>query len=143
MTPATIVKEVMEEGVRLALTPTGTIRATGDQAVLDRWLPLIRENKPGIVAVLQEAANEIHKPEGVEYTLADLAEMDRLLTELSKLERWNAGELEQRLDERRRMAPVNVLEALYALRAARDAALAGWPENPLERAQITLCRFVN
>ena len=143
MTPATIIKEVMADGVRLALTPTGTIKATGDQEVLDRWLPLIRENKPAIVAVLQEAANETRKPEGAEYTLADLAEMDRLLAELSKLERWNAEELEQRLDERRRMAPVNVLVALHALRTARDAALAGWPESPVERAQIILCRFVN
>ena len=77
------------------------------------------------------------------YAAADLAEMDRLLGELAALEDWREGELEARLDERRRMAPVNVQNALQALRAAAAAALAGWPEPPLERAQIALCRLVN
>ena len=77
------------------------------------------------------------------FTAADLAEMDRLLTDLARLEFWEPGELEARLSERRRMAPVNVQNALRALRVATAAALAGWPEPPAERAQIVLCRLVN
>ena len=145
MTPALIIQQATADGVRLAVTPTGTTKAIGDQASVNRWVPIIRENKPGIVAALQEAANEASKPDmaGAEYSLADLAEMDRLLAELSRLEDWHAAELEQKLTERRRMAPANVPGALCALRAARDAALTGWPENPRERAQINLCRLVN
>ena len=44
-------------------TSAGTIKATGDQAAVARWLHLIRENKPAIVAVLQETANEASKPQ--------------------------------------------------------------------------------
>jgi hypothetical protein len=59
MTPATIIKKAMADGVNLALSPSGTIRATGEGAAVNRWLPVIREHKPGIVAALQEAANEM------------------------------------------------------------------------------------
>ncbi len=57
MTPAAIIKTAATEGVRLALSPTGTIKASGDQAAVSRWIPLIREHKPGIVAELR-AAND-------------------------------------------------------------------------------------
>jgi hypothetical protein len=58
MTPAAIIKNAAAEGVMLALTPVGTIKATGEGAAVNRWLPVIREHKPGIVTALQEAANE-------------------------------------------------------------------------------------
>lgn len=58
MTPAAIIKGAMADGVSLALSPTGTIKAIGEGAAVNRWLPVIREHKPGIVAVLQEAAND-------------------------------------------------------------------------------------
>ena len=59
MNPAEIIEQAKAEGVILALSPVGTITATGNEAAVYRWLPLIRENKPGIVAVLQEAVNEV------------------------------------------------------------------------------------
>ena len=58
MTPAAIIQRVRANGVMLALTPSGTIKASGDGATVNRWLPVIRENKPGIVVALQEAAND-------------------------------------------------------------------------------------
>lgn len=58
MTPAVIIKEAMADGVHLALSPDGTIKATGERVTVNRWLPTIREHKPGIVAVLQEATSE-------------------------------------------------------------------------------------
>ena len=58
MTPATIIQQAAAEGVSLALSPAGTIKAIGDQVTVNRWLPVIRENKPGIVAALQQAAND-------------------------------------------------------------------------------------
>ncbi len=62
MTPAAIIKEAMADGVRLALSPAGTIKASGDQAAVNRWLPSIREQKPGVVAALREAGNGPIKP---------------------------------------------------------------------------------
>ncbi len=55
MTPAAIIKQAMADGVRIALSGTGTIKASGDQSAVNRWLPSIREHKPGIVAALREA----------------------------------------------------------------------------------------
>ena len=58
MNPATIIKQAAADGVSLILSPAGTIKATGIGDAVTRWLPLIREHKPGIVAALQEAAND-------------------------------------------------------------------------------------
>lgn len=58
MTPMAIIKEAKEAGVSLALSHRGTIKASGEQAVLNRWLPLIRENKGTIIEALSEAARE-------------------------------------------------------------------------------------
>ena len=75
------------------------------------------------------------------YTLNYLREMDRLLRELAKFEGWTASELEQQLDERRRMAAVNVPGALQALREAVARCESILPEKPKERAKIVLCRL--
>jgi hypothetical protein len=58
MTPVAIIKKAMADGVRLTLSSAGTIKASGAQAAMSRWLPVIREHKPGIVTALREAANE-------------------------------------------------------------------------------------
>lgn len=55
MTPAVIIERATSDGLRLALSPAGTIKATGETAALNRWLPLIRDNKPGIVDILKES----------------------------------------------------------------------------------------
>jgi hypothetical protein len=52
MTPAAIIREAAAAGVSLALSPAGTIKATGDQVAVNRWLPLLREHKAEIVALL-------------------------------------------------------------------------------------------
>lgn len=53
MTPATIIREAQADGVRLALSPAGTITAIGDGAAVNRWLAVIRERKAEILAELQ------------------------------------------------------------------------------------------
>ena len=58
MTPVQIIERAAADGVRLVLSSVGTIKASGEQVVVNRWLPAIREHKPGIVAALQEAAND-------------------------------------------------------------------------------------
>jgi len=56
MTSATIIREAQAEGVRLALSPAGTIKATGDGAAVNRWLAVIREHKAEIVEALKVGA---------------------------------------------------------------------------------------
>lgn len=56
MTPAAIIKEAMADGVSLALSPSGTIKAMGDGAAVNRWLPTIREYKAEIVEALKVGA---------------------------------------------------------------------------------------
>ena len=53
MTPAEIIEQATAEGVILARLPTGTIKASGDQSAVDKWLPTIRNNKTGILCELQ------------------------------------------------------------------------------------------
>ncbi len=52
MTPAAIIRRAGREGVNLALSPAGTIKAMGHAEAVKRWLPAIRENKTGILAEL-------------------------------------------------------------------------------------------
>ena len=58
MTPVALIKQAAADGVRIALTDTDTVKVSGDQVAVNRWLPAIREHKPGIVAALQEAVND-------------------------------------------------------------------------------------
>lgn len=52
MTPAAIIASAAREGVMLALSPAGAIKATGDDTAVKRWLPTIRAHKAGIIAHL-------------------------------------------------------------------------------------------
>ncbi len=70
MTPAAIIERAAADGVRLALSPVGTIKASGDLAAVNRWLPTLREQKPGIVAALREAGND-PKPTPTDERIAD------------------------------------------------------------------------
>ena len=58
MTPAIIIREAQADGVRLALSPAGTIKATGDSAAVSRWLAAIRERKAEIIEALKVGAAE-------------------------------------------------------------------------------------
>lgn len=58
MTPATIIREAQADGVRLALSPAGTIKATGDGAAVNRWLAVIRERKAEIIEALKVGAGD-------------------------------------------------------------------------------------
>ena len=55
MTPAAIISGAAEEGIALTLTPTHTIRASGNRAAINRWTTTIRENTAAIVATLDAA----------------------------------------------------------------------------------------
>jgi hypothetical protein len=58
MTPAAIIDDAAAEGVKLALTSAGAIRAVGSAGSVARWLPIIRAHKPALVAALAAVAND-------------------------------------------------------------------------------------
>jgi len=58
MTLATLIKNAEMDGVALALSVTGTIKATGDQVAVNRWLPMIREHKAAIIEALKVCAGD-------------------------------------------------------------------------------------
>lgn len=66
MIPAAIIKEAQADGVKLALSPAGTIKAIGEVAAVNRWIQTIRQHKPEIVAALLDAANEAPIPDDLE-----------------------------------------------------------------------------
>jgi hypothetical protein len=65
MTAATLIARAAAEGVTLDLTARGTIQASGENATVTRWLPVIREHRNEILAALKvrrlvpDLANEL------------------------------------------------------------------------------------
>ncbi|ARO88764.1 hypothetical protein EBAPG3_013850 [Nitrosospira lacus] len=53
MIAAEIIESAVLEGVRLDLTAEGQLHYSGDADVIAQWLPVIRENKPGILIKLR------------------------------------------------------------------------------------------
>jgi hypothetical protein len=52
MTPAAIIRAAKADGVMLVMTSAGNIKAGGERAAVNRWLTVIRQYKPEIVAAL-------------------------------------------------------------------------------------------
>lgn len=52
MIAAEIINSASAGGLQLSVSPAGKIIASGDEEAVSRWLPLIRENKEGILALL-------------------------------------------------------------------------------------------
>ena len=57
MNPSTIIRKAQADGVRLALSPSGSIKAVGNGEAVNRWLPIIREHKAELLDELR-AAND-------------------------------------------------------------------------------------
>jgi hypothetical protein len=53
MSPAEITERSARDGLALSIATDGNIKITGDPSIIDKWLPLIRENKSGIIVLLQ------------------------------------------------------------------------------------------
>jgi hypothetical protein len=97
---------------------------------------LIQEHKAELLRALSSPPDEDCTPE-------DLEKLDDLLRQLAKLEGWPPEALAARLEQRRRMAPVNVMPSLRALQKAVEDALAMWPDPPSWPADTRLCRLVH
>lgn len=57
MTPMAIIRKAKADGVRIALSAAGSIKATGESDAVNRWLSSIREHKAALVETLL-AAND-------------------------------------------------------------------------------------
>ena len=53
MSPTEIITQAADDGVLIALSPSGSISAKGVQSAIDRWLPAIRQNKAAIIKLLR------------------------------------------------------------------------------------------
>ncbi len=58
MTPAAIIREAYSEGVRLTLSPAGTIKVAGEGMAVNRWIAVIRQRKAEIIDELKAASGE-------------------------------------------------------------------------------------
>lgn len=52
MNPAAILEKSAADGVILSLSASGTLKANGDQEKVNKWLPVIRDHKPALIALL-------------------------------------------------------------------------------------------
>ena len=68
MSPLEIIERAAADGVVLALSDDNAITATGEQNCIDRWLPMIREQKAAIIDALlcfpARAADNLQKNDG-------------------------------------------------------------------------------
>lgn len=131
MSPAAILTQLRAAGVTIR-ADEGRLLASPKEALKGPLLDLVRQNKTRLLAHLEG-----------DYTASDLAEIDRLIHQLAEIEGWSPADLEDALDQRRRMAPVRVLEALRELREAVKRSLDPWPEKPAKRSRIVLCRLAS
>ena len=64
MNAETIIRAAANDGLRLAITDTGTVKCIGPKHVTERWAPQLRQHKAEILAVLTAANDrDLHAPE--------------------------------------------------------------------------------
>ena len=61
MTPATIIARAEAEGISLAISDSGNIKAIGSGDIVQRWVPVLRQHKASILRVLRKTETP-HKP---------------------------------------------------------------------------------
>lgn len=61
MTAAALIERANRDGLTLAVTGAGTLRVSGDPVAVDRWAPVIRDNKPEVLALLAANGPPTHR----------------------------------------------------------------------------------
>jgi len=102
MNPATLIMQAKQDGVLLALSDTGNLKATGNPAAVSRRIPAIREHKLGVIAVLR-AANDSQGEQRL--VVGDHHELDALIHCAAAHTSMSAERLAAMLAVRKRMAP--------------------------------------
>lgn len=65
MTPETLIKAAIEDGVQLILTSSDTLTISGKRSAVQRWRPEILEHKADILATLEKRAGVAAEANGV------------------------------------------------------------------------------
>jgi hypothetical protein len=117
MTPATIIQQAQADGLILRLSKAGTLKAEGQQAALARWLPVLRQHKPQLLAALH-AAND---------TPADAASLARARAAAGK--DWPLLESD----------PALLAAFLSALKDIQTRELGERPAHYTHKAECALC----
>ena len=119
MRAAEIIRDAMMDGVNLALSGSGKIKASGNREALDRWISLISEHKPAIleavrrqkvIAMLEAApgtqraiyVDDASDPENITLTIAvrhPAGATCEMLIPRSKYDSWKFLELIEQLDQ--------------------------------------------
>lgn len=128
MSAATIIEQAKQDGVILVLSESGSVKVTGDQSAIARWLETIRENKPGIIATLRGA--DLPEPEPVTAE-NDYPEFDEEALHLA----WVYHFAEQEPETAVFMCAVNHRQAL----AFHPCAIAAIPRTVADGVSCKTC----
>jgi hypothetical protein len=58
-----LIDRLTSDGLIITATPIGTLKISGHQTVVNRWLPILREHKPDIMALLTLTTDKNHFPQ--------------------------------------------------------------------------------
>lgn len=61
MTPETLIKAAAEDGVQLTLSSAGVLKVAGKRLAVQRWRPVILEQKAEVQAALEKLAAEVNE----------------------------------------------------------------------------------
>ena len=79
MTASAIIESATAEGVMVSLSPAGKIKVTGGRAALDRWQPLLKQYKAGIIELLSgEPGGVVERPPLPHWCSSDCHHLRRL-----------------------------------------------------------------
>ena len=129
MSAATIIEQAEQDGVMLALSENGNVKATGDQGAISRWLETIRQHKQEIIVTLRGA----DLLEQAAVAANDDPEFDEEAPHFA----WVFHFVGQEPETGVFMAPVNYRQAL----AMHPSAIAAVPLNVAVGASCQTCRY--
>jgi len=96
MNPMAIIQKAKQDGITIALSATGSIRATGSNKAMARWLPIFRQKKSVLVlALLEEERQHIMRVMNDWHTRTAMMLCSNLTTEQARQTAWR----DLRLDE--------------------------------------------
>jgi hypothetical protein len=61
MSPQKLIQEARADGVELALSAAGNIKAVGNDVAVGRWLPILRESKTELIGALRAVNDSVYE----------------------------------------------------------------------------------